>query len=81
MQKFSLEALARNHLERAAEANAGRSASTVYGGHEHVLRQTVIALAAGATRLAFQPSEHFHVFADPAGHPFCLTTHDVPETT
>ncbi|KHF43442.1 cupin domain-containing protein [Saccharomonospora viridis] len=49
MQKFSLEALARNHLERAAEANAGRSASTVYGGHEHVLRQTVIALAAGAT--------------------------------
>jgi quercetin dioxygenase-like cupin family protein len=49
MQKFSLEALARNHLERAAEANAGRSASTVYGGHEHVLRQTVIALTAGAT--------------------------------
>lgn len=34
-------------------------------------------LAAGATRFEFQPNaEHCLVFADPAGHPFCLTTWD-----
>jgi len=48
MQKFSLDALARQHIERAADAPAGRSAETVYGGHEHVLRQTLVALRAGA---------------------------------
>ncbi|WP_243418184.1 cupin domain-containing protein [Actinomycetospora cinnamomea] len=48
---MSLVALARQQLERAAAAASGRSARTVYGGHEHVLRQTVIALTAGA-RLA-----------------------------
>ena len=47
MQKFSLDALAREHLERAATSPAGRSAETVYGGHEHVLRQTLVALRAG----------------------------------
>jgi quercetin dioxygenase-like cupin family protein len=47
MQKFSLDALGREHLERAAANPAGRSAETVYGGHEHVLRQTVLALRAG----------------------------------
>jgi len=47
MEKFSLTALARQQLELAQDASSGRSASTVYGGHEHVLRQTVIALAAG----------------------------------
>ena len=47
MQKFSLTALAREHLNRAQRASSGRSADTVYGGHEHVLRQTVIALTAG----------------------------------
>jgi len=32
-------------------------------------------VAAGATRLDFQPnSDHCYVYADPAGHPFCLTT-------
>ena len=32
-------------------------------------------LAAGATRYQFQPNAgHCLVFADPAGHPFCLTT-------
>ena len=32
-------------------------------------------LAAGATRYQFQPNaDHCLVFADPAGHPFCLTT-------
>jgi hypothetical protein len=32
-------------------------------------------LAAGATRYQHQPNaDHCLVFADPAGHPFCLTT-------
>lgn len=47
MQKLSLTALAREQLELARAAPSGRSASTVHGGHEHVLRQTVIALAGG----------------------------------
>jgi quercetin dioxygenase-like cupin family protein len=47
MEKSSLTALVREQLERAAEASSGRSAHTVYGGHEHVLRQTLIALNAG----------------------------------
>jgi quercetin dioxygenase-like cupin family protein len=49
MQKFSLDALAREHLERAATSPAGRSAETVYGGHEHVLRQTLVVLRAGTS--------------------------------
>jgi quercetin dioxygenase-like cupin family protein len=47
MEKSSLTALAREQLELARQAGSGRSAHTVYGGHEHVLRQTVIALLAG----------------------------------
>ncbi|MGC0400510.1 quercetin dioxygenase-like cupin family protein [Streptomyces sp. SAI-126] len=47
MQKLSLDAMARQHLERATAASTGRSAATVYGGHEHVLRQTVLALTTG----------------------------------
>lgn len=47
MNKVSLTALAREHLEVARAASSGRSAHTVYGGHEHSLRQTLIALAAG----------------------------------
>jgi quercetin dioxygenase-like cupin family protein len=47
MQKTSLDALARELLVAAAAASSGRAARTVYGGHEHVLRQTVIALLAG----------------------------------
>ena len=47
MHKLSLDAIARQHLEKAAKASTGRSATTVYGGHEHVLRQTLVALAAG----------------------------------
>lgn len=47
MQKLSLDAQVRDHLKRAAAATTGRSAETVYGGHEHVLRQTLIALRAG----------------------------------
>jgi catechol-2,3-dioxygenase len=34
-------------------------------------------LAAGATKYDFQPNDdHCYVYADPAGHPFCLTTWD-----
>ncbi|PZH08774.1 LuxR family transcriptional regulator [Streptomyces sp. NTH33] len=47
MQKISLDARAREHLERAAESPAGRSAETVHGGHEHTLRQTLVTLRAG----------------------------------
>lgn len=49
MQKFSLDALARDHLERAATSSTGRSATTVYGGHEHMLRQTLVAMTAGSS--------------------------------
>ncbi|MGA4684066.1 cupin domain-containing protein [Micromonospora sp. AB353] len=47
MQKSSLTALAREQLKLAHASSNGRSSSTVYGGHEHRLRQTVIALTAG----------------------------------
>ena len=47
MQKTSLDALAREQIEAARGASSGRAARTVYGGHEHVLRQTVIGLCAG----------------------------------
>jgi predicted enzyme related to lactoylglutathione lyase len=33
-------------------------------------------LAAGATKFDFQPGGHFRVYADPAGHPFCLCTEE-----
>ncbi|GAA0227147.1 cupin domain-containing protein [Actinomadura nitritigenes] len=49
MQKLSLDAQVRDHLKRAAAAATGRSAETVYGGHEHVLRQTLIALTSGTS--------------------------------
>lgn len=47
MEKSSMTALVRRQLTAARSASSGRSSSTVYGGHEHVMRQTVIALAAG----------------------------------
>ncbi|MDN5790744.1 MAG: cupin domain-containing protein [Micrococcales bacterium] len=47
MEKHSLIALARAQLKLARSGTTGRSAQTVYGGHEHQLRQTVIALLAG----------------------------------
>jgi quercetin dioxygenase-like cupin family protein len=47
MEKFSLDAIARTQAKLAAAASSGRSAETVYGGHEHALRQTVLALTAG----------------------------------
>lgn len=48
MHTVSLTELARQHLDIARGASSGRSGYTVVGGHEHVLRQTMIALRAGA---------------------------------
>lgn len=47
MEKYSLTALSRLELDTARRAPSGRAAKTVYGGHEHVLRQTIISLLAG----------------------------------
>jgi quercetin dioxygenase-like cupin family protein len=47
MQAYALSTVADEQLELAGAANSGRSAVTVYGGREHDLRQTVIALTAG----------------------------------
>ncbi len=49
MNKVSLDALAREHLKVAHASASGRSAHTVYGGHEKTLRQTVIAMTAGTS--------------------------------
>ena len=35
-------------------------------------------MAAGASKFDLQPNDHCRVYADPAGHVFCLTTQDVP---
>jgi quercetin dioxygenase-like cupin family protein len=48
MHKESLTALVRHHLETASTSSSGRSAHTLYGGHERVLRQTLVALRAGS---------------------------------
>lgn len=48
MQKFSLVATGRQLLDRAAESTGGHAAETVVGGHERILRQTVIAINKGA---------------------------------
>jgi len=47
MNKSSLTATAREQLKRAADSSNGRSSTTVYGGHEKSLRQTVVAMTAG----------------------------------
>jgi quercetin dioxygenase-like cupin family protein len=47
MESTSLTALADHQLAIARDASAGRSSVTVFGGREHDLRQTLIALAAG----------------------------------
>jgi quercetin dioxygenase-like cupin family protein len=49
MQKVSLDALAREQLAAAGRAESDRAATTVVGGHERVLRQTVVALVQGAS--------------------------------
>ena len=48
MQRISLDALATQQLELAA-AHGGRPAAyTVVGGHERVLRQTVVGMLKGS---------------------------------
>ena len=47
MDSVSLSQLADEHLAAARSSNSGRSAHTVHGGHDHQLRQTLIALAGG----------------------------------
>ena len=51
MDGISLTRLGDEQLEIARSAHAGRSAHTVHGGHDHMLRQTLIAMTAG-TELA-----------------------------
>jgi len=46
---ISLTALAREQLEMANASHSGRSSTSVHGGHEHRLRQTIIAPAAGSS--------------------------------
>ncbi len=47
MQGESLTRLGEEQLANAREAGSGRSAVTVYGGREHDLRQTLVALVEG----------------------------------
>jgi len=47
MDSMTLPALVEELLAAARSASSGRAARTIYGGHEHALRQTVIALAGG----------------------------------
>jgi quercetin dioxygenase-like cupin family protein len=47
MDALSLKTLSDEQLDIARSAHSGRASHTVYGGHEHKLRQTLIALAAG----------------------------------
>jgi quercetin dioxygenase-like cupin family protein len=49
VDKLSLDAVAREQLQAARNAGSGRAAETVFGGHEKVLRQTVVAMTAGAS--------------------------------
>lgn len=48
MNTQSLPTLCEEQLAAARSASAGRAAVTIYGGREHDMRQTLIALAAGA---------------------------------
>lgn len=45
----SLTELTEHHKAAAAAASSGRSAATVYGGSDHVMRQTMIALNQGSS--------------------------------
>jgi quercetin dioxygenase-like cupin family protein len=47
MENVSLTTLAAEQLEAARQSSSGRASRTVYGGQEHSLRQTLIALLAG----------------------------------
>src|SRR5690349_2868964 len=47
MDTVCLTTLADEQLAAAHASGSGRSSRTVYGGHEHRLRQTLIALVGG----------------------------------
>ncbi|WP_028652543.1 cupin domain-containing protein [Nocardioides halotolerans] len=47
MEATSLTRAGEEQLDKARAASSGRAAVTVHGGHEHDLRQTLIALAEG----------------------------------
>src|SRR6478752_6812495 len=47
MESISLIDMAEEKLAQARQAHSGRAAHTIHGGHDHELRQTVLALAAG----------------------------------
>jgi quercetin dioxygenase-like cupin family protein len=47
MDSISLTSLAEEKLAEARQAHSGRAAHTIHGGHDHELRQTVMALLAG----------------------------------
>ena len=47
MDTVNVHTTAREHLELADTSGGGRSAATLFGGHENTLRQTVIAIRAG----------------------------------
>ena len=47
MQRISLDALATQQLELAAAHGGRPAADTVVGGHERVLRQTVVGMIKG----------------------------------
>lgn len=47
MESISLTSMASEKLSEARQAHSGRAAHTIHGGHDHELRQTVLALLAG----------------------------------
>lgn len=47
MEPISLTALAQEHMDLARAASSGRSAHTLFGGHDRRLRQALIAIVAG----------------------------------
>lgn len=48
MDTIALHALVEEQLRLARESHSGRSAETLYGGHDKVLRHALIALRSGA---------------------------------
>ena len=47
MDSVSLTSLASEQLSQARQANSGRASHTLHGGHNHELRQALVALLAG----------------------------------
>ena len=47
MQSISLTQLAEERLAAARDSSNGRAAATIYGGRDHDMRQTLIALVQG----------------------------------